>query len=174
MTAHRPLLAALIVAGLLLGAAPAAAQMYVTTGKDTLRGLPGVEVVVDELPEELRAAGHSAQGLRTAIAARLRKAGLTVFASQKANTSDAKPYLYVLLNGFPIPGETTYAMSVQVQVRQTVRSVVTSSSIVDAVTWDSHDVVGVPTKELPRVTDVVLEHVERFVRDWTSTRQEKR
>ena len=170
MTAHRPLLAALVVAGLLVGTAPAAAQMYVTTGKDALRGLPGVEVVVDELPEELRAAGHSAQGLRAALEERLRTSAITVFTSQKANTSDAKPYLYVLLNGFPIPGEGIYVLSVQVQVRQTVRSLVTSSSIVDAVTWDSHDVVGVPTKELPRVTDVVLEHVDRFVRDWKATR----
>ena len=81
---------------------------------------------------------------------RLRKAGITVFASQQANTSDAKPYLYVLLSGFEIPGQGLYVLNVQVQVRQTVRSLVTSSHIVDAVTWDSQSVTECPARAKSR------------------------
>ena len=163
--------AVLLVCLLVLApAAPASAQMFVTTGKDTLRHLPGIEVIVDPVPDALEQRGISAATLRRAIEERLQAAGVPIFANQQANPSDAKPYLYVHLNGFEIPGASLYAVNVQVQVRQTVRSVVTSSNIVDAMTWDSHTVLGVPATELREVTADVLAHVDRFARDWKATR----
>jgi hypothetical protein len=170
MTSHTPRVVLLIAASLLLSGVSTSAQMFVTTGRDTLRGLPGVEVIVEPLQDELEGAGVSTAALRASVEARLRAAGITVFSSQEANTTEAKPYLYVHLNALEIPGQGLHVLAVQVQVRQTVRSLVRPSNIVDAMTWDSHSLVGARTKELPLVTEELLAHVDRFVRDWTATR----
>jgi hypothetical protein len=155
---------------LLVSVTPAAAQMFVTTGRDTLRSLPGVEVIVDVVPPELERAGVTAASLKGALTKRLGAAGITIYASQKDNPSPARPYLYVHLNALEIPKDDLCIVAVLVQVRQTVRSVVTSSSIVDAMTWDSHTVVGIPVKELGRIGEVIDEHADRFIRDWQATR----
>ena len=163
--------ASLILATLLLltGAVfHAAAQMFVTTGRDTLRSLPGVEVVVESLPPELERAGLTTTDVRADIDRRLRAKGIPVFSSQGANPSAAKAYLYVHLNALVIPGAGLHAIAIQVQVRQTVRSLVTSSNIVDATTWDSHTVVGVSAAELPSVRDEIGEHIDRFIGDWAA------
>ncbi|HEX5108635.1 MAG TPA: hypothetical protein VFV95_09325 [Vicinamibacterales bacterium] len=165
----RPACHILAIFLLLMGAAShAAAQMFVTTGRDTLRSLPGVEVIVDSLPPELERAGLKTTDVRADVDKRLRAKGIPIFGSQSANPSAAKAYLYVHLNALPIPGGSLYAIAIHVQVRQTVRSLVTSSNIVDAVTWDSHTVVGVSAGELAAVRDEIGEHVDRFVSDWTA------
>jgi len=160
-----------ILTGLLMlvgAVSDASAQMFVTTGRDTLRSLPGIEVVVESLPPELERAGLKTIDVRADVDRRLRAKGIPIFGSQGANPSEAKPYLYVHLNVLPIPGGNLYAIAIQVQVRQTVRSLATSSNIVDAMTWDSHTVVGVPAGELASVRDEIGEHIDRFVSDWTA------
>jgi hypothetical protein len=166
----RRLVLGMAALALLTAAPPAPAQMFVTTGRDTLRSLPGVEVIVDAVPPELERAGLSATALKGGLEKRLRSAGITVYASQKDNPSQAKPYLYVHLNALDVPGRDLCIVAVLVQLRQTVRSVVTSSNIVDAMTWDSHTVIGLPVKELRRVSDEIDEHADRFIADWKATR----
>ena len=161
--------ASLILVTLVIIAGPApdaSAQMFVTTGRDTLRSLPGIEVVVESLQPELERAGLKTADVRADIDRRLRAKGVPIFGSQGTNPSTAKAYLYVHLNALAIPGGDFYAIAIQVQVRQTVRSLVTSSNIVDAVTWDSHTVVGAPAKELVSVRDEIGEHIDRFIGDW--------
>jgi hypothetical protein len=148
----------------------ASAQMFVTTGRDTLRGLPGVEVAVEPLPPELSRSGLTDGEIRTRVEVRLRKAGVTVYASQKENPSPAKPYLYVHLNALEIAQHGIYAVAVQVQLRQTLESPVTSSNIVNAMTWDAHNVVGVGTAQLRLLLEEVDGYVDAFIADWAATR----
>jgi hypothetical protein len=145
-----------------------AAQMFITTGKDTLRSLPGVELIVEPLQPELERAGLTARAVRAGVERQLRASRVPLFASQASNTSAAKPYLYVNLNAVEVPGQTLYAIAVQIQIRQTVRSAVTSSNIVDAVTWDSHTVVLAPAKQLASIHEEIAEHVDLFVKDWVA------
>ncbi len=165
----RPLVRALAASTLVASvASTAAAQLFVTTGKDTLRSLPGIEIIVESVQPELERAGLTAASVRADVDQRLRAKGIVTFTSQGTNTSAAKPYLFIALNALDIPGQDLYAIAVQVQVRQTVQSLVTSSNIVDAVTWDSHTVVGVPAKELRTVREEIGEHIDRFIRDWAA------
>lgn len=150
---------------LLLSAGGVSAQMFVPTGRDTLRGLPGVELVVEDVPPELTQAEISTTALRAAIEQRLRTGGITVYASQTANPSDAKAFVYVELNAVPLPGQMN-AVAIQVHVRQTVRSTVTTSNIVNAMTWDNHTVAAVTAADGAPLRDLVLEMVDHFVADW--------
>jgi hypothetical protein len=141
------------------------AQMFVPTGRDTLRGLPGVEVLVESLPPELERIGLTTAGLHTDIAQRLTAGGVLIYATQKENPSPAKPYLYVHLNPLALPDQRQ-AVAVQVHVRQTVQSLVTNSQIVNAMTWDMHTVIAMRPSEVGVLRETVREMVDRFVADW--------
>jgi len=144
----------------------ASAQMFVTTGRDTLRGLPGVEVAIEPFEPELERDGLATAAIRADVVQRLRAAGVTVYASQNENPSEAKPYIYVDVNGVRLGGQNLYAIALQVQVRQTLRSPVTSSNIVDAMTWDARTVLAVPANNLASVRAIIQEYVDHFIQDW--------
>ena len=59
-------------------------------------------------------------------------------------------------------------IGVQVQLRQTLRSPVTASNIVDAMTWDAHDVLAVPIGQVTSVRESIQRYVDQFIRDWTA------
>ncbi|HVH25288.1 MAG TPA: hypothetical protein VM818_00965 [Vicinamibacterales bacterium] len=155
---------------LLLGArAPDAdGQMFVSTGRDTLRGLPGVEVLVEGLQPELQQSGLTVAAIRADVERRLRDGGISVYASQSTNPSLAKAYLYVHLNALVLPQDAGYAIAVQVHLRQTLRSPVTGSNVVNAMTWDAQNVLGVPASALQTVRAEVLTFVDQFVKDWAA------
>ena len=149
-------------------AANASAQMFITTGRDTLRGLPGVEVAVENVEPDLERGGLVPAAIHSAVAERLRARGVPVYTSQKENPSEAKPYLYVDVTGIRLASQNLYAIAVQVQLRQTLKSPVTASNIVDAMTWDARTVLVVPGGSLARVGDTIDEYVDQFIRDWVA------
>jgi hypothetical protein len=144
----------------------ASAQMFIATGHDTLRGLPGVEVMVESLEPDLERDGLTRAAIQSDVERRLGAAGIPVYRSQTENPSLAKAYLYVQIDDVRLPGQDLYAVGVQVQLRQTLQSPVTASNIVDAMTWDEHTVVVAKAGEVARVRDTVQEYVDQFVRDW--------
>jgi hypothetical protein len=154
---------------LLLFAVEASAQLFVPTGRDTLRGLPGVEVAV-EVPTELPQTELTAVALQAAVEQRLRTGGIAVYTSQKANPSDAKAYVYVHLNALSLPGKLQ-AVAIQVHLRQTVRSTISSSNIVNAMTWEEHTVAAVGPGEGPQLRSLILEMVDHFIADWHTVHQ---
>ena len=57
----------------LVGVAPdASAQMFVATGRDTLRGLPGVEVAVEPLDRDLERDGLTPAAIHSDVERRFR------------------------------------------------------------------------------------------------------
>jgi hypothetical protein len=157
--------ALLVIAG---GAADSSGQMFVSTGRDTLRGLPGVEVYVEAVQPELERSGLTSAVIRADVERRLRDGGISVYGSQTTNPSPAKAYIYVNINAVVLPQNAGYAVAVQVHLRQTLRSPVTGSNVVNAMTWDAQNVLGVPASALQAVRAEVLTFVDQFVQDWTS------
>lgn len=160
-------LRSVVLTGALLAMAPPAhAQLFVATGRDTLKALPGVEIAVEALDPVLVRAGFTQASAKALLERDLRAAGITVYATQRENPSPAKAYLYLDVTPLTLPDGSAHAIALQLQVRQTVRSVVTESSIVDAVTWDSRTVLLVPAARVDELQDEVRGAVARFVRDW--------
>jgi hypothetical protein len=142
------------------------AQQFVPTGRDTLRGLPGVEVVVEPLAPELAKDGLTEAAVRANVERALRSSSILVYSSQSENPSPAKPYLYVQLTGLFVERQG-YALAVQVHLRQTLRSLVTSSNIVNAITWDQQTVLFMPAgTSMQSVHSEVQMLVDQFVQDW--------
>jgi len=148
----------------LLFAVGASAQPVVATGRETLRGLPGVEVAVEDVPE-LPQPELATSALHIAVEQRLRAGGITVYPTQAANPAEAKAYVYVHLNALPLGGQM-HAVAIQVQLRQTVRSTVTKAIIVNAMTWEKYTVAAATAAEGAQLRDLVLEMVDHFVADW--------
>ena len=147
-------------------ATDARAQQFMPTGRDTLRGLPGVEVVVEPLTADLARDGLSAAALKTSVEGVLRSNGVPMYATQAANPSPAKPYVYVQVTGLALPREG-HVLSLQVQLRQTLRSLVTGSAIVNAMTWDQQTVVFLPAGGgMQAVHGEVQSLIDEFVQDW--------
>jgi hypothetical protein len=151
---------------LVLAVSEARAQQFIQTGKDTLRGLPGVEVLVEPLAPELERAGLMASAIHANVERYLREHTIQVYANQTGNPSEAKPYLYVQVSGLSLPRQG-YALAVDVQVRQTLRSLVTGSAIVNAMSWDQQIVMVVlPGDGMQAVHAQVQTLVDQFVQDW--------
>jgi hypothetical protein len=155
----------LIVPAIVAQLSTLSAQTFVPTGRETLRGLPGVEVAVEDIPPELLFAGLTQATLLAEVQQRLRLAGITVYESQKANPSSAKPYVYVHLNALTLPG-SQHAVAVQVHLRQTLLATTGTVAVVNAMTWDAHDVFGLAASQAPLLKAAILEMVDRFIADW--------
>ena len=164
MTVHRNV--GLSVAFFVFAAAAAQAQQFMPTGRDTLRGLPGVEVLVEPLAPEIAGDGLTAPAIQANVERVLRSSGIPIYATQAENPSPAKAYLYVNLSGFAVPRQG-HVLYVQVHLRQTLRSVVTGSNIVNAMSWDQQTVLLVPSGRSMRSVHAEVESlVDRFVQDW--------
>lgn len=145
------------------------AQLFVPTGRDTLRGLPGVEVLVEPLQPELQRAGLTDDGLARDVSRQLAAAGITVFPSQRDNPSPAKPYVYVHVNAAGLTGSTGYAVAIQVHLRQTLASLTTESRVVNAMSWDAHNVIVTPLPSVrTEVAGEIHSLVDVFIEDWKS------
>src|SRR5262249_29018955 len=77
-----------------------ARQMFVPSGKETLRALPGIEVLVEPLEQRLARSGITAAAIAADVSAQLRGSGIAIYPSQLENPSPAKAYLYVQVSGF--------------------------------------------------------------------------
>ena len=160
---HFAIAAALLSIALPVGAA--AGQLFVPTGGGTLRALPGVEILVETIPAELQRAGFTQGSVRMDVARVLQTGAVAVFPSQAANPSAAKAYLDVRMTVLTLR-DGSYAVAVQMHVRQTVTSLVTESKIVNAATWETGRLVGVTAADLPQVRDEIREMAEEFLADW--------
>jgi hypothetical protein len=156
---------------LILLPSAAIAQQFITTGRDTLRGLPGVEIAVDVAQAELTKRGLDPRAIRADVEKRLRAGGIAVYNSQTENPSPAKPYLYVHLNALELPQGAGFAVAIQVHLRQTLRSSVSTSQIVNAMTWDAHNVVVAPAAGLSAVRGEIETYVDDFIADWKAVHQ---
>lgn len=124
-----------------------------------------MEVIVETIPAVLQPAGLTPAAVGRDVARWLQAGGVAVFPSQAANPGEAKAFLDVRVTLLALR-DGSYAVAVQMHVRQTVRSLATESSIVNAATWETGRLVNVAQSELPRVRDEIRAMAEEFVADW--------
>ena len=165
MLDRRSAVALAIAVAALFVEASSARQLFVPTGGHTLRTLPGVEVIVETIPVPLQRAGLTQAAVKADLERWLGAGGITVYQSQPANPSAAKAYLDLRTTVLALR-DGSYAVAVQMHVRQTVKSLATESNIVNAATWETGRLVNVPQSELPRVRDEIRGMAEEFVADW--------
>ena len=137
-------------------------------GDGSLRGLPGVAVVVEQLPFDVRATGLSEDGLERAVAGALRRDSVLVLTRSDAGALPRTPYLVTRLESVRLPLRDAYAWHLSLGLHQNVTVAGADPVPRLAITWEATATIGANNGEdLRRAVERALaEQVGQFVRAW--------
>jgi hypothetical protein len=101
--------------------------------KESLKGMHGIYVVVEDLGQELKGI-LTRSDLRNRVEKQLRTAGIRLVKELEAAKLPGEPYLYVNLAALPL-GSRRYACRIDLEVHELV-ALVHNSSTGHAITWE--------------------------------------
>ena len=158
---------ATIVAGLWLCSAIASSSFAEADfQRETLRGLPGVWVVVEKLPFELEQTGLTQGQVQVDTEDRLRKAGIAILTQEECWQTPGMPWLYITV-ALLKAGATTYAATTGAVLNQEILLTRTPQIKAFGATWDAGVHLGaIGADSLPTVRDSVGSLVEKFIADY--------
>jgi hypothetical protein len=129
--------------------------------RETLKGLPGVVVLVWDVTPETAHGGVTTQQLQTEVERQVRRAGITVFSSEEAGAPAEKAVLTVSVTTLQHPGGL-YAYAVDLAVYQTA-TLVHDPTPRSLATWTVGSVALVEASDLRAIFTSVREQVEKFI-----------
>jgi hypothetical protein len=137
--------------------------------RQTLRGLQGVKVLVEDLGSDIERLGLSKNLLQTDVEATLRKAGIKVLTQEECYKTPGEPYLYLNINiNTGKLGDDKYSYSIDIGVIQNVLLQRDPRMKSYSVTWSTGGV-GVIEKEfVGRLRESADELVKIFVKAFLS------
>lgn len=137
------------------------------SAKESLKGLPGVWVVVEKITPEAEADGLSESQIQTDVELVLRASGIRVLTMQEALATPSMPYLYIDVSTIKPTGKEFYAYSVSVELAQRVSLVnLKKKETIYAVTW-SWSMVGSSGKEnLHQTRKFIEDMIKKFANDF--------
>jgi hypothetical protein len=134
--------------------------------RESLRRLPGVEVIVETFLSEEEAAGFSRESIRTGVELVLQSNGIRILsASERLQTSSA-PFLYVKVNPLKHSSAETYCLAIEVELHQAVSLLNRPEQKLSARTWNRVQVAMIGEQITGRVTEVVEPLIKQFANDF--------
>jgi hypothetical protein len=135
-----------------------------TGSRDSLRGISGLGVVVEDIGPDASADGLSQDAIRTAVERILRSQGIRVLTNMEKTRSGSAPYLYINVN--TLKEELgLYAYAVTVDLKQVVGLLSIKGKQAWGTTW-SASVVGMAREE--NLGQVIADGVEPLVKDFAN------
>jgi len=139
--------------------------------RETLRGLAGVLVVVEELKEEARADGLSAGALQDFVELKLVRSGLRVLPHDDWRRTPGRPWLYVSVNAMKIV--STYFFSIDVQLKQDISLVRQPDIASSCATWELGSIGFVTAEHLcTKIQDSVDAYLDLFLKDYRAVNEQ--
>ena len=102
--------------------------------RESLRGLPGVQVVIEDIRPDAQADGLSQESIRTSVELILQSKGIRVLTQSERAETSAKPYLYVHI-GTDKHSSGQYSFNSRLELHQAVSLVQRPQQIMLAPTW---------------------------------------
>ncbi|MGH7182607.1 MAG: hypothetical protein ACREJN_11600 [Nitrospiraceae bacterium] len=133
--------------------------------RESLRGLQGVEVVVEEIKPDAQADGLSQESIRTTVELILRSKGIRVLTQSERSEMPSKPYLYVSV-GTDKQASGQYSFNARVELHQTVGLVYRPQHIMLAATWLAPGKLRTVAQQNIRLW--VINSIEPLVRDFAN------
>ncbi len=133
--------------------------------RDSLRGLKGVEVVIESLRPDAQEDGLSEEAIRTAVELILRSKGIRVLTRSESLSTPATPYLYVKVSTYNHLSDL-YAYAVTVEVMQKVSLAQRPQQMMSATTWERGAVGTTGHSNIRMVIDSVESKVKEFAIDF--------
>jgi hypothetical protein len=132
----------------------------------TLRGLPGMAVIVEALTPEVERTGLTRNQLQTDVELRLRQAGIRVLTSEERFAVVGKPYLSVRVT-ILLYGERLVIYHIKVELVQ-YASLETGEVAFAAATWDTARLGTLDISNLSYGRDRVIDEVDEFINAYLS------
>lgn len=133
--------------------------------RETLRGLPGVVVVVENLRDDAEVAGLRASDLQTDVESKLMQAGIRVLPHTEWRTTPGRPWLYVSVN--TIGYLASYFFSIDVQLKQDVSLPRMPAIVTSAATWEVGSIGFATTAGMPvKIRESVGNYLDSFINDY--------
>ena len=142
--------------------------------RESLRGLSGVEVLVEPFSLELEQGGLQAVTLQNDIRQRLQKAGVKVFTERERLAAQAGALRVVRLDAVH-DRIGRYFYSIDLLVKQRVRPGGHDARELTAVTWMKSGGIGVVADDnIKHVEDQVRRKVDEFIKDYQAVNLDRR
>jgi hypothetical protein len=157
-----------LMAVLLVAATAAMPQLDDKFGRRSLRGLAGVEVLVEDLTPEAEADGLWKTAIQTDVELKLRQAGIKVLTQKQSLAAPGQPCLHILVTTLKDQGQ--YIHGVSVELKQAVGLERDPSiAVFMATTWRGRGVLGTVGREkLQQVRSEVKDQVDQFINAYLS------
>ena len=133
--------------------------------RESLRGLQGVEVVIEDMRADAQADGLSQEAIRTAVEHILRSNGIRVLTQSESLKTPAAPYLYVKAATYNHSSDL-YAYAVTVEFMQKVSLVGRPHQMMSATTWEKGGVGTTSPSNMRQVINSVESKVKEFANDF--------
>ena len=128
----------------------------------TLKGLKGVEVVIQDIRSEAQGDGLTKDLLQKDVELRLRKAGIKVLTMAESLKTPGMPYLYVNIN--TLKEKELYAINISVELKQGVYLDRNPAINIHAETWSAKSVVMVGANQMKtHIRESLGNKVDKFI-----------
>jgi hypothetical protein len=134
--------------------------------RESLRRLPGVEVIVETFLSEEEAAGFSRDAIRTGAELVLQSNGVRILSGSERLQTPSAPFLYVKVNPFKHGSAEIYCLAIEVELHQAVSLMNRPEQRMSARTWNRVQVAIIGEQITGRVTELVEPLIKQFANDF--------
>jgi hypothetical protein len=134
--------------------------------RESLRRLPGVEVIVEKFLSEEEVAGFSQDGIRKGVELVLQSNGVRLLSESERLQTASAPFLYVKVNPFKHSSAETYCLAIEVELHQAVSLMNRPEQRISARTWNRVQVAIIGDQITERVTELVEPLIKQFANDF--------
>jgi hypothetical protein len=144
-------------------------QSFPLSCAESLEGLKGVEVIVEELKSELEDFNLTATQIQKEVEVKLQNAGIQVLSKEENEKIQPlrKPYLYLKVNSYKLPWRrSSFAFCIDIALNQQVmlrENPELKKTIFYSPTWYKSEVGGVTGKDIGEIIEVVKTLTEKFI-----------
>jgi hypothetical protein len=134
--------------------------------QESLRRLPGVEVIVETFLSEEEASGFSRDAIRTGVERVLQSNGIRILDGPERLETPSMPFLYVKVNPFKHSSADTYCLAIEVELHQAVSLTNRPEQRMSARTWNRVQVAIIGEQITGRVNELVEPLIKQFANDF--------
>jgi hypothetical protein len=151
-----------------LPALPLPEVTQIDAGRTSLRGLPGVAVIAEQVSSEIRPYGLTEEWLAERVTSALRRDSIPLLTQTDALGRDRQPLLVVRVQTVRYPGRETFAWHLSLALHQKLALPGASGPPVLASTWEANASIGLTSAKMLRssIGGSLADQVAEFVEAW--------
>jgi hypothetical protein len=140
-------------------------------GRETLKGLRGFSVIIEEIKSNELHSGLSQDEIRTDVELRLRKAGIRVLTKEERHRTPGMPFIGVTVTMYVF--EQVRSFDVKVEVWQEV-DLVQNGARHAAITYRTSGLLGITSiSDFRLIRDAVGDQIDVFLNDYLTVNPKK-